>query len=60
MSNYYLSNCCYAEVSEVDPDTKVGRCLKCGEMCEAVVEEDVEEIPEMKGTLEALKNLNLK
>lgn len=42
MSNYYVSNCCGAEVSEIDIKSNTGRCLDCKEMCEleAVIDND--------------------
>ena len=40
MSNYYVSNCCGAEVDCINIETNEGRCLKCLEPCELEVIED--------------------
>jgi len=40
MSNYYISNCCGAKVSEIDEESGIGRCLNCLEMCELEVLSD--------------------
>jgi hypothetical protein len=29
-----ISNCCGAQVADIDIKAEIGRCLKCGEMCE--------------------------
>jgi hypothetical protein len=42
MSNYYISSCCSAQVSEIDPSIVIGRCQDCKEMCEIIAEEDDE------------------
>jgi len=42
MSNYYVSNCCSAQVTDIDISANIGRCCDCKEMCELVAEIDEE------------------
>lgn len=37
MSNHYISNCCGAQVTELDTDANIGRCSFCKEMAELEV-----------------------
>lgn len=47
------SNCCDATIYN-------GICSDCKEPCGYASEDEVEEIPQFKGTLEALNNLTIK
>lgn len=44
MSNYYISNCCSAQVTEIDIKAELGRCYKCKEMCEIIAVTDDDKI----------------
>jgi len=46
------SNCCGAEMFN-------GMCGDCKEHCTSIEEEEVEEIPLFKGTMESLNNLTI-
>lgn len=42
MSNYYVSNCCGAEVEYLDIENENGICSKCHEGCgiEVIIDEE--------------------
>lgn len=64
MSNYYLSKCCNAQVTELDIEKEVGRCSHCKEMSDIYAELDgeLDEIQEdttsMEEKMEALERLH--
>lgn len=63
MSNYYLSKCCNAQVTELDNKQEVGRCSHCKEMSDIYAEVDEqdeiqEDTTSMEEKLKALEELN--
>lgn len=40
--NDVISNCCGAEVAELDPVQMTGRCMECFEGCTAIENEEAE------------------
>lgn len=43
MSNYYISNCCQAQVEITNIEDETGICLDCKEQCEleAVIDDNI-------------------